>query len=237
MPKDSGWFAKDDLKKFGETLESFGNKFFNYYKKISGVNMNTVNSVTNALNSLINNLLVVQSYGLGATLESFANSLSKSSTGISTYFKNTFTNSQAASIGYSFGASLGKNIKQGIKDYTRTTFELSAIGLRGNLIPQKSFSLKAYAGGGYPDAGEFFLAREAGPEFVGKIGNQTAVANNDQITSAIRQASYEGLSQALKENPQTHYTDVRIGNDKVYSGYGEYSNRQSNKYGISTIKV
>lgn len=237
LPKDSGWFAKDDLKKFGETLESFGNKFFNYYKKISGVNMNTVNSVTNALNSLINNLLVVQSYGLGATLESFANSLSKSSTGISTYFKNTFTNSQAASIGYSFGASLGNNIKQGIKDYTRTTFELSAIGLRGNLIPQKSFSLKAYASGGYPDEGEFFLAREGGPEFVGKIGNQTAVANNDQITSAIRQASYEGLSQALKENPQTHYTDVRIGNDKVYSGYGEYSNRQSNKYGISTIKV
>ena len=42
-----------------------------------------------------------------------------------------------------------------------------------------------YATGGFPDAGQLFLAREAGPEMVGSIGNRTAVANNDQIVEGI----------------------------------------------------
>ena len=39
--------------------------------------------------------------------------------------------------------------------------------------------------GGIVDAGQIFIAREAGPELVGTIGRQTAVANNDQIISGI----------------------------------------------------
>lgn len=46
----------------------------------------------------------------------------------------------------------------------------------------------ARAGGGYVSSGEIFVAREAGPEMVGTIGHQTAVANNDQITSGIASA-------------------------------------------------
>ena len=33
--------------------------------------------------------------------------------------------------------------------------------------------------------GQLFLAREAGPELVGTIGRQTAVANNEQIVRGI----------------------------------------------------
>ena len=33
--------------------------------------------------------------------------------------------------------------------------------------------------------GELFVAREAGPEFVGSIGSRSAVANNDQIVEGI----------------------------------------------------
>lgn len=43
----------------------------------------------------------------------------------------------------------------------------------------------AYASGGFPTIGQMFVAREAGPELVGNIGNRTAVANNDQIVSGI----------------------------------------------------
>ena len=35
-------------------------------------------------------------------------------------------------------------------------------------------SHKMYAAGGFPDVGEMFIAREAGPEMVGRIGNKTA---------------------------------------------------------------
>lgn len=56
-------------------------------------------------------------------------------------------------------------------------------------------SVPQYATGGYPDEGELFVAREAGPELVGSIGRRTAVANNDQIIEGIR----EGVAQAMRE--------------------------------------
>jgi len=40
--------------------------------------------------------------------------------------------------------------------------------------------VRGYAAGGFPSQGEMFVAREAGPELVGRIGNNTAVANNGQ---------------------------------------------------------
>lgn len=44
---------------------------------------------------------------------------------------------------------------------------------------------KAYASGGFPDMGQMFIAREAGPELVGTIGGRTAVVNNDQIVASV----------------------------------------------------
>lgn len=43
--------------------------------------------------------------------------------------------------------------------------------------------------------GELFVAREAGPELVGSIGNRTAVANNDQIVEAVPKGSIRRWSQ------------------------------------------
>lgn len=48
-----------------------------------------------------------------------------------------------------------------------------------------SFSVSWYAGGGLPDVGELFIARESGPEMVGRMGNSNAVANNAQIVDGI----------------------------------------------------
>lgn len=55
-------------------------------------------------------------------------------------------------------------------------------------VPRQFNKIGHYATGGYPTSGEMFIAREAGPEMVGRIGSRTAVANNDQITTAIAQA-------------------------------------------------
>ena len=49
-------------------------------------------------------------------------------------------------------------------------------------------AVPAFASGGFPASGEMFMARESGPELVGRIGNKTAVANNDQITDGIATA-------------------------------------------------
>ena len=53
------------------------------------------------------------------------------------------------------------------------------------------FSVRA--GGGFVKSGEAFISRENGmPEMVGRIGNRTAVANNDQIVAGIS----EGVADA-----------------------------------------
>ena len=57
-----------------------------------------------------------------------------------------------------------------------------------------------YASGGFPSEGQIFMAREAGPELVGRIGNRTAVANNDQIVSGIAAGVYQAVAQAMAEN-------------------------------------
>lgn len=48
-----------------------------------------------------------------------------------------------------------------------------------------SGQIKFKALGGFARVGEMFIAREAGPELVGSIGNKTAVANNDQIVDSV----------------------------------------------------
>ena len=56
-------------------------------------------------------------------------------------------------------------------------------------------NVKWYAQGGFPNAGELFVAREAGAEMVGAIGRKTTVANNQQIVDGI----YKGVYQAMRD--------------------------------------
>ncbi len=64
-------------------------------------------------------------------------------------------------------------------------------GIKTINIPQ----IPLLAEGGIVSTGQMFIAREAGPEMVGTIGRQTAVANNEQIVEAISR----GVSEANYE--------------------------------------
>lgn len=63
--------------------------------------------------------------------------------------------------------------------------------------------IPTYAQGGFPETGEMFIARESGAEMVGTIGNHTAVANNDQIVTAIEAAVFRAMSQLRNNNTIT----------------------------------
>ena len=54
-----------------------------------------------------------------------------------------------------------------------------------------------YASGGWPNVGEVFLAREAGPEMVGTIGGHTAVATNDDIVEAVSRGVAIAMTQVM----------------------------------------
>lgn len=97
--------------------------------------------------------------------------------------------------------------------------------------------IPGYATGGFPETGQLFMANEAGPELVGNIGRRTAVANQGQITEGIATATYNAISKALAENKSngnvTPHITVNLGNERLYSGYGSFQDRQSNMYGVS----
>lgn len=62
------------------------------------------------------------------------------------------------------------------------------------------FDIGLFARGGFPDSGQMFIAREAGPELVGRIGRRTAVANNDQIVQGIASAVRSAMAGANNPN-------------------------------------
>lgn len=74
-----------------------------------------------------------------------------------------------------------------------------AIGGKGfNINELSEVHIPRLAKGGILDKGQLFIAREAGPELVGKIGKNSAVANNLQILEGIKQGVYEGVLAANK---------------------------------------
>ena len=78
-----------------------------------------------------------------------------------------------------------------IKNALRTDVNIRVTGgvSKGTVV------LETRASGGYVDSGQLFIAREAGPELVGTMGGQTAVANNAQIVEGIQ----NGVAQANAE--------------------------------------
>ena len=71
--------------------------------------------------------------------------------------------------------------------------------LGGTTVNANGFSHSSgkFSTGGFPNEGELFVAREAGPELVGTINGNTAVANNDQIVAAVSEGVYNAVSSAM----------------------------------------
>lgn len=67
-----------------------------------------------------------------------------------------------------------------------------------------------YAKGGFPNMGEMFIAREAGPEMVGRIGNKTTVANNDQIVEGISEGVYAAVLAAMRQSESGGAQNVNV---------------------------
>lgn len=99
--------------------------------------------------------------------------------------------------------------------------------------------MNTYAAGGLPEVGEIFIAREAGPESVGRIGNKAAVANNDQIVSAFETAFYRAAraSQATGNNGGPIQLQVVVGNKTVYDILIDEATRQNIRTGKQVIQV
>lgn len=84
---------------------------------------------------------------------------------------------------------------------------LKTIGLEPKL---PKLNVEWYASGGFPTMGQMFIARERGPELVGRIGNKNAVVNNDQIITGIASAVYSAMMAAHEDGNNGEGGSTRI---------------------------
>ena len=156
--------------------------------------------------------------------------------GIKDVLDDTLTSKLANSYGETFGETLAKGVANGFKNSSFPT-------LYGDVDVKESgkvsLKLRAYAMGGFPDVGQMFIAREAGPELVGTIGNKTAVANNDQIISGIESGVYRAMMAANSNQggSQTIRIINEIDGDVVGEKVIQYHNGRVMQTGTSPLLV
>lgn len=120
------------------------------------------------------------------------------------------------------GADIASGISAGLKSIPLPTLDVTTatrgvmVGVKEQLMSIPSFTWRA--GGGFPDQGEMFIARENGAEMVGRIGNKTAVANNDQIVDAIAYGVYQAVTEAggMGGGAQTINVVAELDGQKMY---------------------
>ena len=83
----------------------------------------------------------------------------------------------------------------------------------------QKYDIRRYAVGGLPPVGQMFVAREKGPELVGKIGNHSAVMNNDQIVGSVASGVYEAVYKANLNSKSSSSINptiiVQVGNKEI----------------------
>lgn len=128
-------------------------------------------------------------------------------------------------------SSIGKSVIQtfvdGFKSLHIPTPHFKKVGTFSFLgidTPIPQIGVSWYAKGGFPDVGEMFIAREKGPELVGRMGSKNTVANNGQIIAGIKEGVIEGLMEVFmatggfgggNNQPYTFYIEVKTENDEV----------------------
>lgn len=91
--------------------------------------------------------------------------------------------------------------------------------------------------GGLPNHGELFIANEAGPELVGRIGNRSAVANQDQIVDALSQGLAQTLSGVVGQGGGDMTFQFIFGTDKLYETVVTEAQRRRERSGKTIIHV
>lgn len=75
------------------------------------------------------------------------------------------------------------------------------------------------ADGGLPPVGEMFIAREAGPEFVGRIGSSNVVANNQQIVDSVAKGVAQAVASVMTGGNNNQPTNLYLPNGSKFASW------------------
>lgn len=192
--------------------------FVNGIKSVFGIH-----SPATKMKPIGKNIILGLKDGMGNLWNTIKEKFTSFFTNLSKWFKEKKTNfkEKGKDIIHSISSGIGdiwKKIKEKFTDFwdnlkkwfsTRNPFKLKveydteatgrmatvakALGLEG--VPKLTFAANGFMGN--LQSAELLAVRENGiPEMVGRYGNKTMVANNDQITQAISSAVYNAIVSA-----------------------------------------
>ena len=174
-------------------VEDKAGNFFGYIKDIPGKTVNFIGDIKGKVHSKGTDIIQGLKEGFTDRWDSFTGILSELPDKIQNAVPDLFD----------VGAGIIQNFANGFSSIHIPMPHIGWDWSGGNInIGNWSFSLPRfnlqwYAQGGFPEAGQLFMANEAGPELVGKMGNRNAVANNNQIVEGIKTGVFEAVLDAL----------------------------------------
>lgn len=246
------------------TIEPIVNMFKNFWEIIKNGFSTAFNWIKDTIITPISNFFSEMWEGFKNAGQKAWEGIKSIFSNVANFFKDIFTNAwNNVKAVFSTGGKIFDGIKEGISNAFKTIVNAIIRGINkvvavpfnainsmlGRIRDIEIAGFKPFtfihtfnvpeipqlAEGGFPQTGQLFIANEAGPELIGNIGNRTAVANRDQITTAIANATYQAMSRALAENGQNDGQPiiVNVGNEQLYRGFTRHQNQQSNMYGIN----
>ena len=93
-----------------------------------------------------------------------------------------------------------------------------------------------YANGGIVPNGDLFFAGENGPELVGSMGGQSAVANQGQIVDGISRGVYNAMMSAMSQSGGEKNITIQIGDTTLASVVTNALNAQTRRLGYSQLE-
>lgn len=154
------------------------------------------------------------------------------SNGVDSVMSSALSKKVATDYGSTFGTNLGNGISSALKKTSLPTLKGTVTtGTDGTA----SIKFRAYAAGGFPTDGEMFIAREAGPEMVGSIGNRTAVVNNDQIVESVSKGVYQAVASAMGQSGGTQVVEAKVNDKVLFEVVVDRNRRETMRTGYSPL--
>lgn len=145
--------------------------------------------------------------GIGSAIaDGLLNGLQNAWTGVSTWLTNA-----ANGISNLVNSARGAGTTINDNGFSHSGGNLNSGG--GGLL-----GIRLRASGGWPDEGEVFISNERGPELVGTIGGNTAVATNDDIVAAVSAGVYDAVSSAMGGNERPVQVRVFLDSREIRTG-------------------
>lgn len=189
MAEQGGYIIDGLLKGVKDNIS----KFLNYIKEIPGKVLKAIGNIKNKVLQKGSDIVSGLKDGFNEKVSTFTSVLGTLPETIRNAIPNLFD----------VGSSIIQNFANGFSsvhipmphigwDWTGGSIRIGNFSFS---LPR--FNLQWYAKGGFPEMGQLFIANEAGPEMVGKMGKRNAVANNNQIVDGIKNGVFEAVLDAF----------------------------------------